>query len=143
MINVKVVENQEELDLAYHVRTKVFIEEQACPPEEEFDEYDQECRHLLALSDGNPAGTARWRYTAKGVKLERFAVLKEFRGNKVGASLVDFIIKDIDSQEKSKGKIKYLYAQLSAMPLYQKFGFKPFGERFWEVGIEHQAMELI
>jgi predicted GNAT family N-acyltransferase len=34
----------------------------------------------------------------------------------------------------------YLHAQLTAAPLYAKFGFKPKGENFWEAGIEHVKM---
>ncbi len=61
----------------------VFVVEQEVDAAEEYDEFDDSSVHFLTKMDGSPVGTARWRFTANGVKLERFAVRKEARGKVV------------------------------------------------------------
>ncbi|NEU08086.1 GNAT family N-acetyltransferase [Flavihumibacter sp. R14] len=131
------VTDQEKLDQVFAIRRKVFVEEQECPPELEW-EYEEESNHFLAEVDGLPAGACRWRKTEKGYKLERFAVLKEFRGLGVGQDMVETVLKDLPD----KPDTVYLHAQLLAMGLYEKFGFKKYGEQFEEAGIQHFKMIL-
>src|SRR5688572_9128851 len=78
VLQVNKIRTQEELERAFAVRRKVFVEEQGCPPELEYENEDVST-HFLALMDNQPCGACRWRKTDKGYKLERFAVLKEFR----------------------------------------------------------------
>tara|TARA_R110001599_G_scaffold353639_1_gene594486 strand:- start:1391 stop:1825 length:435 start_codon:yes stop_codon:yes gene_type:complete len=141
MIRVKKVENQEELNQAFAIREKVFIEEQLCDREEEFDEFDAEATHFIAYYQGEPAGTSRYRTTKKGVKLERFAVYEEYRGKGVGKRLVQIVLADVENNVAKPGTLIYLHAQLTAMPLYTKYGFKKVGEKFVEATIEHFEMQ--
>jgi predicted GNAT family N-acyltransferase len=127
---------------AFRIRELVFVAEQRVPASEEYDTFEETSRHFLAFVDGVACGTARWRYTDKGIKLERFAILKEYRNRKVGSALVQALLQDIKSQPLSEGKILYLHAQLSAMPLYAKFDFVPVGEMFEECNIQHYKMVL-
>lgn len=117
------------------IRRKVFVDEQHCPPELEY-ENDDVSTHFLAFCDGVPCGAARWRKTENGIKLERFAVLPEYRGKGVGAYLVKAVLADVP---QTSGKI-YLNAQVSATNFYMQFGFIPVGTRFEEAGITHQQM---
>jgi predicted GNAT family N-acyltransferase len=142
VITVKHISSPEDLKQVFAIREKVFVQEQQVPAEEEYDEFEGSSRHFLAFSGGNPCGTARWRYTDKGVKLERFAVLEEYRSRKVGSALVQAVINDIRKDANSKGKKLYLHAQLTAMPLYSKFGFQPVGDMFEECNIKHYKMVL-
>ncbi|MBC8051718.1 MAG: GNAT family N-acetyltransferase [Sphingobacteriaceae bacterium] len=137
MIEVKKAAGQEELDSIHRIRRKVFIEEQNCPPELEWESED-ECVHFLAMLNGEPAGTARWWPTPKGIKLQRFAVLKEYRGIGVGQALVKAVLDDLPSGTN----YVYLHAQIQACSLYEKFGFKKEGPEFDEVGIRHFKMVL-
>lgn len=139
-IKVLKVHAPNELDLAKKIRYEVFVIGQNVPVEEEIDEFEDESFHFLALMDEQPCGAARWRYTASGVKLERFAVLDEFRGRGIGSALVKHVLQDIESNPKSTGKNLYLHAQLSALRLYSKFGFKQVGELFQECEIDHYKM---
>jgi predicted GNAT family N-acyltransferase len=142
MVRVEKIANQQQLEAAFDIRRKVFVEEQQVPAEEEYDEYEASSRHFLALdSSGKPCGTARWRTTPKGIKLERFAVLADARGKGVGAALVASVLEDIAQQPHAAQRELYLHAQLTAMPLYAKFGFKPEGEEFEECGIRHYLMK--
>ena len=127
---------------AVKIREQVFVIEQKVSKEDEYDQFEESSTHFLARMDGKPVGAARWRNTDKGIKLERFAVLKEFRGKGVGKSLVEAVLKDIHSHSHAEGKVKYLHAQLDAVPLYSKFGFKKVGEMFEECSIQHFKMQL-
>jgi len=143
MIRVKKVDNTQELKDAYQIREVVFIDEQECPPEEEFDGFDEESTHFVAYTDGKPVGCCRYRKTEKGVKLERFAVLKETRGAGVGKRLVQTALGHIEQQNFNKGTLLYLHAQIPAMPLYARFGFNQVGEMFEEAGIDHFEMHKV
>ena len=135
-ILINKIKNEEEQKTAWAIRHEVFVIGQNCPEELEW-EHEEESIHYLALLDGEPVGTARWRETEKGIKLERFAVLSKARNKGVGSALVHTLTQELSSS----GKLLYLHAQLEAAPLYSKFGFKPKGENFWEAGIEHVKME--
>ncbi|MCF1750609.1 GNAT family N-acetyltransferase [Mariniradius sediminis] len=141
-IQVQKINNPEQLQTAFSIREVVFVIEQEVDPSEEYDEFEDISVHFLATVDGKPAGTARWRFTDKGVKLERFAVLKPMRGIGVGYALVKAVVEDIAEHPESKGKKLYMHAQLDAMPLYAKFGFQKVGEMFEECNIQHYKMEL-
>ena len=141
MITVEKVAIKKDLDAVFQIRETVFVKEQEVSPEEEYDEYESLSSHFLARVDGAPAGTARWRNTDKGIKLERFAVLKSMRGRGVGQALVKAVLEDISAQAENDGKLLYLHAQLTAVPLYEKFGFRKDGELFWECNIAHYAMK--
>ncbi|MDT0631754.1 GNAT family N-acetyltransferase [Rubrivirga sp. S365] len=128
------------------VRQAVFVDEQACPPEEEWDAHDAPERrgrtthHLLAAEGGAAVGCARWRAVEGGAaRLERFAVLPAARGRGVGRALVARTLADA----RAAGHRRFvLHAQTAAAPLYAAFGFEPEGEAFDEAGIEHVKMTL-
>lgn len=141
-VQVQKINNPEQLQTAFAIREDVFVVEQEVDPSEEYDEFEDISVHFLATVDNKPAGTARWRFTDKGVKLERFAVLKPMRGFGVGYALVKAVVADIAAHPDSHGKKLYMHAQLDAMPLYAKFGFQKVGEMFEECDIKHYKMEL-
>ena len=117
------------------IRETVFIVEQKVPAEIEYDEYESSSRHLLATLDGVAAGTARWRCTDQGVKLERFAVLQQYRKHGVGRALLEYMLAELGSQDTI-----YLNSQESALGFYARSGFVAEGERFWEADIPHFRM---
>ncbi len=136
-IGVAKVTDPEKLEQVFAIRRKVFVEEQNCPPELEW-EFEDESVHFLATFNEVPAGASRWRKTPKGYKLERFAVLNEYRNSGLGQLLVRSVLDDLPSEA---GYI-YLHAQIAAMGLYEKFGFQKEGEQFEEAGIQHFKMVL-
>ncbi len=141
-VSVRLITTPEELEQAHNIRKEVFVTEQNVPEEEEIDRYEPVCRHFLALTENNiPCGAARWRFTEKGVKLERFAVLKAFRNQGIGSALVEAVLHDIKNHPGYQGQKTYLHAQLNAMPLYKKFGFQKKGALFLECDIQHYKME--
>lgn len=136
-INVQKVTEQNDLDKVFAIRREVFVGEQNCPPELEW-EFEEESNHFLATVDGVPAGASRWRKTDKGYKLERFAVLKDFRGFGVGQALVQAVLADLPTD----ATYVYLHAQIQAVTLYEKFNFEKTGPEFEEAGIRHYKMLL-
>ncbi len=125
------------LNQAFKIRKKVFVIEQKCPPEIEY-ESEEESTHFLLKHNNLPVCTARYRKTIKGIKLERFAVLKEYRKMGFGHKILSYMIKDL---EKFKGSI-YMHAQIDVIPFYEKMGFIKEGEVFEEAFIMHYKMTL-
>ena len=134
-IKVRSATTREELDHAREIRKKVFIMEQNVPEDVEIDQYEDTSKHIIALIDNRFIGTARWRKTENGIKLERFAVLKEKRGLGIGKELVRFIIEQIKTEP-----VIYLHAQDHVISFYKKLGFYSVGDHFYEGGISHQKM---
>jgi predicted GNAT family N-acyltransferase len=138
MITVKKISDIRDLDAAFTIREEVFVHEQNVPKDDEYDRYDKTAHHYLATVNGVPAGAARWRPTENGVKLERFAVLPDYRNQQVGAAVLQAVLKDV--QELEPGKTIYLHAQLKAVPFYTRHGFSKVGDIFSECDIEHYKM---
>ena len=138
---VKPVETDAEWADARAIRERVFIDEQDCPPEEEWDEHDATSRHVIGLVDGAAVATARWRTVAYReeivAKLERFAVLPEHRGEGFGRRLVEAVL---DDARRAGFHTFILHAQAHLADFYASFGFEAVGEPFMEAGIRHVKM---
>lgn len=139
--HIKPVESPSEWKQAKAIRTRVFIEEQECPPEEEWDGFDEVSRHVLGMVDGTPIATARWRtvpYEQELVaKLERFAVLPERRGAGYGRALVKYVMEDA---QQAGFTTLVLHAQAHLEDFYASFGFETVDAPFEEAGIQHVKM---
>lgn len=121
----------------YAVRSIVFIEEQRCPWALEFDGLDDSAVHILGEQDGEPAAVARIRLLQDYAKLERIAVRAGYRGQGLGAKIVDFMV-DVARQH---GYTTYkMHAQAHLTDFYGAHGFEVCGELFQEVGIDHYPM---
>ena len=98
------------------VRRSVFVEGQGVAETIDFDGKDQSCSHLLLTLDSMAAGTLRIRRTEEGTKLERIAVLEEFRGKRFGKLLVESALALVS------GRV-YIHAQTRSQEFYQRLGF--------------------
>lgn len=137
-IRVDKIKTREEKENAFRIRKHVFVIEQEVDASEEYDDDDEKSTHFIAYCDGVACGTARWRFKDKGIiKLERFAVEKEYRGKGIGAAIVKAVLEDIPLADKVM-----MHAQLHAIPFYEKNGFETYGPEFEEAGIRHYAMKL-
>ncbi len=136
-IIIKQIDSTTELEEAFAIRKQVFCIEQNVPEEIEMDEFDDIATHILANIDGKAVGTARWRFTNEGAKMERFAVLKEYRGKGVGEALVKYSLAKLKDNN-----FIYLNAQESVIKFYEKYGFEVIGNRFYEADIPHKKMIL-
>lgn len=143
ILTIRKATNPSELQHAFQIRETVFVKEQGVSSEEEYDEYEQSATHLIVYDeDETPCGTARWRQTNRGIKLERFAVLRSHRGQGVGRLLLDTILWDIEEDPNVGQQLIYLHAQTPAVNFYKKFGFDQVGDEFEECDIKHYEMIL-
>ena len=128
-------------EAARAIRTRVFIDEQDCPPEEEWDGHDAASRHVVGWVDDTPVATARWRAVphdeAVVAKLERFAVLPEHRSQGYGRHLVEAVLADA---RRAGFDTFLIHAQAHLEDWYATFGFTSTGRRFEEAGIPHVEM---
>ena len=135
----KKVSSKEEMEKSYAIRTKVFCEEQKISKEIEFDNLDHLCSHFLIFDDKKVIATARVRQKdEKILKIERVAVLLEFRRLKVGSILIKKIIKNYISLDDKQSII--LHSQIAVADFYKCLNFIPYGDEFFEDGIPHIAM---
>lgn len=138
MIQVILISEPHDLQKAYSIREKVFVQEQKVPKEAEYDQHEEVAHHYLATYNGVPAGAARWRITENGIKLERFAVLSSFRNQEIGSAVLKKVLSDV--QAIYPGTTIYLHAQLPAINFYLRHGFLTVGNKFSECDIEHYKM---
>ncbi|KYQ93997.1 hypothetical protein DLAC_04892 [Tieghemostelium lacteum] len=144
-----------DFELIRKIRYDVFVIEQQCPEEEEWDEYDESSVHLLLKVNDQPVGASRWRkisylkYGGKidtdAVKMERFAIYKDFRGKGYGSELVKQALKRVfqDTQELSI-PLFLINAQQYVEKFYQSLGFETDQSIpiFYEANIPHVRMEI-
>jgi predicted GNAT family N-acyltransferase len=124
-----------DLALLRAVREPVFVVEQQCPLDEEWDELDPVSRHVLALDEkGLPIGTGR---LTPEHKIGRMAVLQQARGTGVGAAIMERLMHI--ATELGYASVS-MHAQTHAIPFYARFGFHSEGPEFDEAGIPHRVM---
>lgn len=105
---------------AVAIRGAVYIGEQECPYEEEFDGNDFSATHLVGYVNGEPAGCLRVRYFAGFAKVERLVVRREFRSS----GLARLIVRRGVELCESKGYERvYVYAQKRLVKFWSKCGF--------------------
>ena len=137
MIEIKFFTSEDKTlyNKALEIRQQVFIDELNVDPTLEI-ENEEFCRFYLIFVDSKPAGTARWRETEKGIKLERFALLPGFRNQGTGTILLKRILDDVITLNKNI----YLHSQLNALRYYERQGFVKSGDIFTEAFIQHYLM---
>ena len=123
------ISDKEHTQLAFDIRNAVFVKEQNVDPNIEIDCNEASAFHYLAYEKNIPVGAARWRFTLDGVKLERFAVVKSYRGKGVGTAILHAVLEDID-----KSKMVYLHSQIQSISFYEKNGFAIFREEVIDIG---------
>lgn len=115
-----------------YIRQKVFVEEQGFV--DEFDDIDNIATHIIVYDD-KPIATCRIFTNDMGEYLiGRFAVIKEYRGTGLGASLLK---KAEDVIYNRGGRTILIHAQTSARTFYEKSGYISTGKEDHEEGVPH------
>ena len=105
------------------IRSAVYVGEQECPYEEEFDGNDFTAIHLLGYVGDEPAACIRLRYFADFAKMERLAVRKEFRNSRISF----LVVKAAVELCRIKGYRRiYGHAQRRLLSFWSRFGAVPF-----------------
>ena len=127
-----------ELRQALALRVRVFCDEQGVPREIEVDEYDDVARHAIAVApDGSVVGTMRLVAAGTMVKVGRVAVDRAWRGRGIASGLLG---RAMEYAQAIRAEELRLAAQVAAVDLYRKAGYRPVGRPFEEAGIEHVWM---
>lgn len=125
-LSVDVVRDLNDFMKVVAIRSSVFLAEQDCPYDEEFDQNDMCATHLLAYLRGEPVGTLRIRWFAGFAKIERVCVMKHVRGG----SLVRLMIETAVELISRKGYVHVIgYIQKRLVPFWKQLGFNPREER--------------
>lgn len=122
----------------FRLRREVFIIEQKVPPEEEFDADDLTASHVVALMRGDVCGALRVIESENYMKIGRVVTGMPWRGMGVASALLRHAMEE--HRERRDGRF-HLAAQSDKMGLYQRFGFKAYGDEFLDVGIPHYNMK--
>ncbi|MGA0412587.1 MAG: GNAT family N-acetyltransferase [Candidatus Puniceispirillales bacterium] len=135
----KKIKIQDELNKSFKVRKKVFCEEQNISEKIEFDNLDHLCDHYLIYDGKKAIATGRVRLKNKNsYKIERVAVLQEYRRLKIGSLLINEIVNIYKNVEDIE---IILHSQHSVENFYKSLNFVSYGEVFFEDGIPHIAMK--
>ncbi len=141
LIKVDVARSLDEIMAVLAVRSIVFMGEQLCPCDEEFDGNDfAGATHLLARVSGEPAGTLRLRWFADFAKLERVAVRREYRGGPTSSALITAGLDLV----RRKGYRKILgHVQVHLISFWERFGahIRPDRDHFFFSDCEYVEME--
>ncbi|MFI6086631.1 GNAT family N-acetyltransferase [Streptomyces sp. NPDC051218] len=147
-VTCRVAVEPDDLEACFAVRKEVFVVEQQVPEDLEYDAYDADAVHVIAVrDDGLPLGTGRLLTgeaaadknggDAEVGALGRLAVAKAARGLGVGAALV----RAIEDAARARGLTAVdLHAQTHALGFYERLGYEAYGPEFPDAGIPHRAM---
>ena len=122
-----------------NIREIVFNNELGISKQELFDENDETCDHFLIFDGKEITGSVRILSMEKVAKLERMAILKDFRTKNYGKNCI-FQLKEYYSEHGFSHII--LDSIYSVREFYEKCGFTEEGDVFQRVGIDHIRMSL-
>ena len=104
----------------------------------EFDKLDETAWHAVIYVQGKAAATGRLFKGRSGWHIGRVAVRKEFRGLGLGAAVMREL--EAKAQELGAEAIR-LSAQVQAMGFYERLGYTPEGEEYYDEHCPHIAMQ--
>ena len=138
-VEIRRPRDEQELAAALALREEVFVGEQGVTLAADRDgDDDPEAVHLVAVEDG-VLGTCRMLVEPGGTaRFGRLCVRASARGRGIAGAL----LAAAEAEARAAGAIRIgMHAQTDALPLYERAGFIPYGDRFDEEGIEHLGME--
>ncbi|WP_034680864.1 GNAT family N-acetyltransferase [Caldalkalibacillus mannanilyticus] len=137
---IKKATNDQEIQDAFTIRKKVFVQEQEVPEEMEIDEFEDQSEHVIVYNrEHHPVGAGRLRIINDiEAKVERICVDSQLRGQHLG----ELIMEHIEKIAKSKGiQTLLLHAQDHAEGFYSRLGYSTISDPFDEAGIMHIKMK--
>lgn len=121
-ISVRLARDPNDLMTVIAIRSAVYLAEQDCPIEEEFDGNDLVAAHFIGYVGQEPVGCLRVRFFGDFAKVERLAVRHQYRKSRVSFKMVQASVDYI----KRKGFRKiYGQAQDRLVDFWAHFGAKP------------------
>ncbi len=139
-ITIKCAETGKERQEAQTIRREIFVKEQNMFAQSDQDENDAKAETLIALINGEVAGTVRvFSENGNGNWVGgRLAVKREYRGTRAGTLLVHGAVRLI---EEKKANRFTAHIQLENVGFFEKLGWKVIGPAFDYRGLAHMPME--
>jgi predicted GNAT family N-acyltransferase len=142
-LHVDVARSLNDMAEVMAVRTLVYVGEQACPYDEEYDGNDfAGATHLILRAGPEPIGVVRMRWFAGFAKLERLAIRKEYRG---GGGLMMLARAAFDLARRKGYRTLMGHAQSRLTPFWKRhFGgwVRPGRAAFAFSGYDYVEMEF-
>ena len=139
-IGITVARTSDDITRVAAIRSAVYIGEQQCPYDEEFDGNDWSATHLLAYIGDEPVGCMRLRFFADFAKFERVAIRKEFRKSRAAIKLVQAGLQLC----RKKGYRRVIgHAQTRLASFWTRFGFYPMQGRKPFVFSDYDYIEMV
>src|SRR5437588_4650148 len=123
-VSVRMARDPSDLMLVTAIRAAVYLAEQDCPLEEEFDGNDLVAAHFIGFVGKEPAGCLRVRFFGEFAKVEGLAVRHQFRRSRVSFKLVQA---SVDYVKRKGFKKIYGQAQDRLVDFWAHFVAKPLG----------------
>ncbi len=121
-ISVRIARNPNDLMLVTAIRSAVYLAEQGCPIDEEFDGNDLVAAHFIGFVGDEPAACLRVRFFGEFAKVERLAVRHQYRRSTIAFRIVKASVEYI--RRKGFRRI-YGQAQDRLVDFWSHFGAKP------------------
>lgn len=132
--------DEEELAAALALRELIFCGEQGVTVAADRDGLDDQAVHVVAVDEAQTVvGTCRLLIERRAsARFGRLCVAAAARGRGAGGAL----LAEAEREARAGGARRIgMHAQTSALGLYRRAGYTPYGEPFDEEGIEHVGME--
>ena len=136
---LKITFNDKDFSLIQNIRKTVFSDELKISESELFDDFDKSCDHFLIFNGANIVGSVRIIIMNDKIKLERMAILKEYRKKSYGKLCISQIKDYYHTLGFSQIILDSIY---SVKNFYKKCGFLEECKTFQRVGIDHIRMSL-
>ncbi|MEA2953494.1 MAG: hypothetical protein QOJ96_3014 [Alphaproteobacteria bacterium] len=121
-VTIKIARTLNDLMVVTSIRSAVYMAEQNCPYDEEFDGNDLVAAHFIGFIGDEPVACLRARFFADFAKVERLAVRHQFRRSTVAFKLVRASVEFL----KRKGYRRiYGQAQDRLVDFWARFGARP------------------
>lgn len=119
-ITARIVRGLDDIQKVFALRAAVYMAEQDCPYEEEYDGNDfAGATHILAERDGEPVGCLRIRWFNDFAKIERVAVRKSGRSGRAARLMMELAIETL----RRKGYRRLLgQVQEHLLPYWRRYG---------------------
>jgi predicted GNAT family N-acyltransferase len=170
-IEVSVIRTPEAMRDALGIRSRVFVEEQHVPIEEEVDAFDErpgerdDVVHVLVRLRGEPVATARLLLghpadtsgSRNGASADAGEASEASEGRGYphigrvavlaehrGSGLGRVVMDALHQEARARGERGItLAAQLHAIPFYERLGYLAHGPVYLDAGIEHREMDYV
>ncbi|MFZ1960063.1 MAG: GNAT family N-acetyltransferase [Methylovirgula sp.] len=138
--SIRIARNLSDLMIVASIRSAVYLAEQDCPYEEEFDGNDLVAAHFIGFIGDQPVACLRARFFADFAKVERLAVRHQYRRSLIAFKLVRACV--VFLKRKGYRRI-YGQAQDRLVDFWARFGAKPIGHNRKLVFSDYSYTEMV